>query len=100
MNPALAAWAVEAGIITIRDLATSKRFPLPSEFLATFIVFGTLTALGGTASGRRPAAAVAWGLVVATALASQVDFLKPVGDFLAPSKPTQAEINQVASMQR
>lgn len=85
MNPALAAWAVEAGIITIRDLVSARRFPLPSEFLSTFIVFGTLTALGGTENGRRPAGAIAWGLVVATLLSSQIDVLKPIGNFLAPS---------------
>lgn len=87
MNPALAAWAAEVGIITIRDLSSNRRFPLPSEFLSTFVVFGTLTALGGTETGRRPSAAIAWGLVIATALSSKVDFLKPVGDFLAPASP-------------
>lgn len=90
MNPALAAWAVEVGIISVRDLAQDKRFPLPSEFLSTFIVFGTLAALAGTATGRKPASAVAWGLVVATFLSSKVDFLKPVGDFLAPGQPAKA----------
>lgn len=90
MNPALAAWAVEVGIISVRDLSQNKRLPLPSEFLSTFIVFGTLAALAGTGTGRKPASAVAWGLVVATFLASKVDFLKPVGEFLAPAQPVNA----------
>jgi hypothetical protein len=69
LNPALAAWGVEIGLITIRDLTgPARRFPLPSELLSTFIVFGALAAAGGTATGRRPAGAVAWGLVVATFL--------------------------------
>lgn len=96
MNLVLAAWAVEAGLISVRDLAQYKRFPLPSEFLATFVVFGLLAAVGGTSSGRRPAGAVAWGLVIATAINGAETWSKPhgnatvplfgvIGEFLAPS---------------
>lgn len=75
---------MEAGIITIRDLTgPARRFPLPSEFLATFVVFGGL-ALGSESQTWKGAAnATAWGIVVATLLSSKVDFLKPVGDFFA-----------------
>lgn len=100
MNLVLAAWTVEAGLISVRDLAQYKRLPLPSEFLATFIVFGALAALGGTSSGRRPAGAVAWGLVIATAINGAETWSKPgggnatvplfgvIGDFLAPAPGT------------
>lgn len=104
----MAAWGVEVGIIIVRDFIASKRPPLPSELLATFIVFGTLSVIAGNATARRPATAVAWGLVVATAVAKAgeegVGPVKPgtglgdafgkVGDFLAgsagvgPTSPT------------
>lgn len=86
----MAAWGVEVGIITLRDLTGPRRLPLPSEILATFIVFGGLSVIGGSPSGRRPAAAIGWGLVVATLLASKVDFLKPIGDFLGGSSGSSA----------
>lgn len=76
-------------IIAVRDLAGPKRFPLPSELLATFVVFGGLTVVADSSSTFRGAAnATAWGLVVATLLSSKMDFLKPVGDFLSGSGPT------------
>jgi hypothetical protein len=79
----MVAWLAEVGIISVRDLSQSRRPPLPSELLATFVVFGGLGLAPGQAA--RPAAAVAWGIVVATLLSSRVDFLKPVGDFFAGS---------------
>lgn len=81
----MAAWLVEVGIISVRDLAGPKRPPLPSELLATFVIFGGLGAISGSSTARQPAAAVAWGIVVATLLSAKVDFLKPVGDFLTGS---------------
>lgn len=81
MNGLGAAWAVEIGIITVRDLSGSHRPPLPHELLSSFVVFGALSVLAIPAPG--PAAAVGWGLVVATFLSSKVDFLGPVGDFMS-----------------
>lgn len=78
------AWAVEVGIISVRDLAKEKRPPLPSELLSSFIVFGGLSMLSVVAPA--PAGLVAWGLVVATVVSSQVDFLGPVGNFLGGKK--------------
>lgn len=80
MNPALAAWAVEIGLITINDLGRNRRLPLPSEFLATFIVFGALTAIGGNPTARRPAGLVAWGLVIATAIGGYEKWSNPQGN--------------------
>lgn len=81
MNTLTVPWAVEVGIITARDLASDHRPPLPSELLASFVVFGALAALAIPAP--KAAAAAGWGLVVATVLSSKVDFLGPVGDFLS-----------------
>lgn len=83
MNAVGAAWLAEIAFIVIRDFAGPKRPPLPSELLATFVVFGALGVIAGNGTARRPAVAAAWGLVVATALSAKVDFLKPVGDFLS-----------------
>lgn len=89
MNPVLLAWGVEVGIIAVRDLTGPRRLPLPSELLATFVVFGGLAAVGDSSPTFRGAAnATAWGLVVATLLSSKVDFLAPVGDFLAGRGPS------------
>ena len=44
----LSAWLVEIGLITWRDLTgkdpthTINGFPLPADYLATFLVFGSL----------------------------------------------------------
>lgn len=81
----VAAWGLEAIIIAIRDLAQEKRFPFPSELLSSFVVFGALAVIGQNDTARRPATAVAWGLVIATFLSSKVDFLGPVGKFLDPA---------------
>lgn len=88
MTPVLLAWGAEAAIITVRDLTGPKRFPLPSEFLATFVVFGGLSVLSESSTFRGAANATAWGLVLATLLSSKVDVLKPVGDFLSGVGPS------------
>lgn len=81
MTPLTAAFFVEAGIITVRDLADARRMPLPSEFLAAFAVFAALGMLAIPAP--KAAAAAGWGLVVATFLSSRIDFFGPVGDFMS-----------------
>lgn len=76
-----AAWFAEIGIIATRDLAQKKRPPLPSELLASFVVFGV--ALGALSiPAPKAAGLIGWGLVLSTLLSSKVDILKPVGDFL------------------
>lgn len=82
MSGVLLAWLVEMGIISVRDLAKVHRPPLPSELLASFVIFGSLGMLAESETARPVANVTAWGLVVATFLSSSVDFLKPVGDFL------------------
>lgn len=96
-----APWAVEVGVITVRDLTAVHRPPLPSELLASFVVFGALA--GVSLAAPKAAVAAGWGLVVATVLSSKVDFLKPVGEFMAgkpvarPVDPATVNRNTVGS---
>lgn len=91
MDTIIAAWVIELGIIAVRDLSGNlpagdpftRRPPYPWELLSSAIVFGALSVIAQNDTARRPATAVAWGLVVATFLSSQVDFLKPIGSFLS-----------------
>jgi len=71
VNGVLAAWLVEVGLIAYRDVKNKRSvagLPVPGDFLATFVVFGTLSAIGNTQSGGRFASVAAWGFVVATFL--------------------------------
>lgn len=93
MGPVTIAWLAEIGIIGVRDLSQAKRLPLPSELLATFVVFGGLGLMAESPTVRGAANATAWGIVIATLLSSRVDFFKPVGDFFA-GNPTPAPAPQ------
>lgn len=86
-----AAWLFEVGIITVRDFATVKRPPLPSELLATFVVFGLLSVV----PAPKATTAAGWGIVIATLLGSKVDVLAPVADFMA-GKPVSTPPATVA----
>jgi hypothetical protein len=73
MNPVLAAGIAEALLITYRGSKQGKyasspipHVPLPSEYVAVFIIFGGLSFIGG--NGQRPAALFGWGVVLATLL--------------------------------
>lgn len=73
MNAVLIPWVLEAGIVTYRSAkdGTSNtnpiaHLPLPSEYVATFIVFGACAAL--PASLSRVGVTFAWGIVIATLL--------------------------------
>lgn len=86
MNPVLYPWLAQVGLITYRSMQgqsfavtwkglyptvtnnkTSKRPPLPSELLSTFIIFGAYSVIGA-GGGERPriAALLGWGTVLAT----------------------------------
>jgi hypothetical protein len=69
----LLAWAVEMGLITWRDLTGKdpthviNGFPLPADYLATFLVFGTLGLVPKSNAGASKAATLAaWAFVIAT----------------------------------
>lgn len=61
-----AAALVESGLITWRDISTTKVPPPPSDYVAVAIIFGGLALFPDT-SGNFPSL-VGWGLVVATFL--------------------------------
>jgi hypothetical protein len=95
MNPVLFPWIAEIGLMTYRSM-TGQRFaltrnapgvtgpfalgvvkstgpkrpPLPSELIATYVVFGGASMLGESSNPntRRIGSLIAWGLVLATGL--------------------------------
>lgn len=81
MTGVVIAWFTEVVLITYRAMRkptttssavnssvnnTVGGLPLPSEYLATFVIFGTLSLFSGNA--EKPATVAAWGYVIATAL--------------------------------
>ena len=72
----LLAWMVEIGVITWRDLTkkqdkalhTINGFPLPADYLATFLVFGALAFVPKDSGAAKPAVLTAWAVVLASYL--------------------------------
>ena len=86
MGAVLLAWLTEVGLITWRDLTgkapghTVVGFPLPADYLATFIVFGTLGMVPkDNAGASRAAALAAWAYVIATYMDALPKSLNPSG---------------------
>ena len=82
----LAAWLVEIGLITWRDLTGKdpthviNGFPLPADYLATFMVFGALGLVPKDNGGASKAATLAaWAFVVATYVNALPTALNPSG---------------------
>ena len=82
----LAAWLVEVGLITWRDITkkapnhTIAGLPLPADYLATFIIFGTLGLVPKDSVGaHRAATLAAWGYVIATYLNVAPALINPTG---------------------
>lgn len=66
MNAVLLAWLIDTGIVAGRSWRREQRPPLPSELLAGFVVFGSLSALAQVPDARTTANVLAWGVVIAT----------------------------------
>lgn len=64
MSAVVGAWAVEIGVIAWRDRKQHKRFPVPSEVLSTFVIFGALAIIPEPYD--QLAGIAGWGLVVAS----------------------------------
>ncbi len=86
MGGILLAWLTEAGLITWRDLTgkapghTIAGFPLPADYLATFVVFGTLGMVPKSNVGAsRAATLAAWAFVLATYMNALPTVLNPSG---------------------
>ena len=82
----LSAWLAEIAIITWRDLTGKdpthviNGFPLPADYLATFLIFGTLGLVPKDNGGAsRAATLAAWAYVVATYLNALPSALNPSG---------------------
>lgn len=67
MNGAVAwPWMAEIGIVSWRSVVRDKRPPLPSELLATFVIFGAFSIV--SVSQPKIGSALGWGIVIATGL--------------------------------
>ena len=81
----LLAWLVEVGLITWRDLSGKdpthviQGFPLPADYLATFMVFGTLGLVPKDSPGSKAATLAAWAFVLATYMNALPNALNPSG---------------------
>ena len=82
----LLAWLTEIGLITWRDLTGKdpthviNGFPLPADYLATFMVFGTLGLVSkDNAGASRAATLAAWAFVIATYMNALPTALNPSG---------------------
>jgi hypothetical protein len=88
MNGILAFWLIEVGLIAYKDVKedrTIHHLPPPSDFLATFVVFGTLAAVGsGSPQSKKFATVFAGGIVLAT-LFGVLDPANPLGSQLTGS---------------
>jgi hypothetical protein len=84
MGAVLLAWVVEAGIITWRDVSkkipnhTVQGLPIPSDYLATFLIFGALGFVPkDNAGASRAAALIAWAYVLATFMNAAPSIINP-----------------------
>ncbi len=86
MSAVLLAWLAEMGIVTWRDLTgkvknhTIEGFPLPADYVATFVIFGALGMVPKDNPGAsRAAALLAWAYVVATYMNVAPALVNPTG---------------------
>lgn len=63
MNGIVLPWLAEIGVLTWRVISGQKRPPLPSELLASFVIFGGFSLI----PDERLRNVLAWGTVIATA---------------------------------
>lgn len=86
MNWLTVPWITEVVIIGWRDFKNHKRPPYPSEFLATFVIFGLLSLPASNANLQRAAQLFGWGVVLAT-------FFNFVDPTFSGSKPPTTPAN-------
>ena len=93
MSAVLLAWVTEIGIITWRDLTGKEKsheiagFPLPADYVATFVIFGALAFVPKSNQGASRAAALgAWAYVVATYMNAVPAMLNPSGSQTSTTK--------------
>lgn len=85
MDAVKVAWLAEVVLLFWRDKRNANRLPWPSELLATFVLYGTLSVLPGNAG--KVGAALGWGVVVATFLGIWTPTPGNLTKVSAPSNP-------------
>lgn len=90
MTSILLPWFVEVGLISWRTVRRDARAPLPSELLATAVIFGTFSVVGN--SYPQLGATLGWGMVIATALNLTPETVAPrSGNRTSPNSPTPSQ---------
>jgi len=103
MSPLLFAWLAEAGLMTYRIAKNGRpnqpgqKIPWPADYLATFVIYGTLSVIADVSpEWGRFANVFGWGLVAATVL----NFFDPanleIGATQTASKTSGAAVLQSA----
>ena len=98
MGAVLTAWLAEVGIITLRSFkseGTLAGLPIPSQYLATFALYGSLSLVKAGSNAAKFAGALAWGFTIATALnyfnpTNPLKSGKPASTTTAPAQTTGA----------
>lgn len=75
-------WALAIGVVTVRDVRVYSRPPVPSEFVATGVLFGALTVLAQ--AQPQLAGVLAWGMLLAITLKAA-----PAGGLTGRRTPVQ-----------
>lgn len=102
MNAVFLAWIVEVGFIGVRELSSNHRLPLPSQLIASALVFGGLSIAAESETFSTPAAALAWGLVLGTLVGAKSDkpaLLHTTAAFLAPASTNTPQTGGTAGLQ-
>lgn len=88
----LLAWAIAAGIQTTRDVRYLGRAPVPSEYVASGMLFGSLSILSSFAESL--ATALAWGFLFAMTVEAggphqlvTGGFPEPLAKYFSPGSP-------------
>lgn len=92
----ISAWMAELIIITLRDVKKGSTnsvagFPLPADYLASFVIYGALGALPPAASTF--AGVTAWGFTIATFL----NFIDPTLNKQSTKSSTTATTSSATS---
>jgi hypothetical protein len=92
MDNLLIPWAIEIGVIVWRDFRKASKggkLPLPSEFLSTFVVFGSLTLV--SQASPKVATTAGYGFVVATLLTSFTESSNGISQIIFPGSSTAVD---------
>lgn len=92
-----AAWFASLGLVSWRTVHNMKRPPLPSEVLATIVVFGGLSMLSVSETAAPVAMLFGWGVVVSQVLGFFP--ATPGSDFPSQSRVSAANTTPLRTVQ-